>query len=229
LVFFRFGVAPARRLITILAVAAFAGGAGGAYADIDPASDVLPLQDVFLPYNPKVCPQLSTALRKLTARSKEAGYPVKVAVIASKRDLGGASTLFGDPKAYARFLAQELVTYAPDFGTTYGNPALLVAMPAGFGLDHGGAKAEKVMEGLSVSSFKPNDLARASLSAIPKLARAEGHRVALPKVRPGCSSSGGGTSVLFFIAPFALLLLVGLLAGSRRRPDQANPERYEAP
>jgi hypothetical protein len=220
-------VAPARRLIAILAVAAFAGGAGSAFADIDPASDVLPVQDVFLPYSPKVCPQLSTALRTLTARSKKAGYPIKVAVIASKRDLGGASTLFGDPKAYARFLAQELVTYAPDFGVTYDNPALLVAMPSGFGLDHGGAKAEKVIERLAVSSFKANDLARASLGAIPKLARAEGHRVAPPKVRPGCSSSGG-ISVLFFIAPFALLLLVGLVAGSRRRLAQANPGRDEA-
>jgi MYXO-CTERM domain-containing protein len=205
------------RLITILAAVAFAGGAGSAFADIDPASDVLPLQDVFLPYSPKVCPQLSTALRTLTARSKKAGYPVKVAVIGSKRDLGGASTLFGDPKAYARFLAQELVTYAPDSGTTYDNPALLVAMPAGFGLDHGGAKAEKAMEGFSISSFKPNDLARASLDAIPKLAKAEGHRVAAPRVQSGCASGGGGTSVLIFVAPVALLLLLGLVSASRRR------------
>jgi len=174
--------ASARQLITVFAVVAFAGGTGSAFADIDPASDVLPLQDVFLPYNPKVCTQLSTALRKLTARSRKAGYPVKVAVIASKRDLGGVSTLFGDPKAYARFLAQELVTYAPQVGTTYDNPPLLVAMPSGFGLDHGGAKAERVMEGLSISSFKPNDLAR-----------------------------------LIFIAPLAMLLLLGLVSASRRR------------
>ena len=90
--------ASARQLITVFAVVAFAGGTGSAFADIDPASDVLPLQDVFLPYNPEVCTQLSTALRKLTARSRKAGYPLKVAVIASKRDLGGASTLFGDPR-----------------------------------------------------------------------------------------------------------------------------------
>jgi hypothetical protein len=206
-----------KRLITPLAVMALVGGSGSAFADIDPASDVLPLQDVFLPYNQRVCPQLSAALRKLTARSKKAGYPVKVAVIASKRDLGGASALFGDPRAYARFLAQELVTYAPESGTTYDNPALLVAMPAGFGLDHGGAKADKAIEELSVSSLKPNDLARASLDAIPKLARAEGHIVAAPTVRSGCSSGGGGKSALFFGAPLALLLLAVLAAGLRRR------------
>jgi MYXO-CTERM domain-containing protein len=203
-----------------LALIALVGGSGSALADIDPASDVLPLQDVFLPYNPKVCSQLSAALRTLTARSKKAGYPVKVAVIASKGDLGGASVLFGDPQAYARFLAQELVTYAPESRTTYDNPALLVAMPTGFGLDHGGAKAEKAIEELAVSSFKPNDLARASLDAIPKLARAEGHDVAAPTVGPGCSSSGSsagsGGSALFFVAPFALLLLAALVAGSRR-------------
>jgi MYXO-CTERM domain-containing protein len=208
-----------RRLITLLVAIAFVGVPGSAFADIDPASDVLPLQDVFLPYNDKVCPQLSTALRKLTARSKKAGYPVKVAVIASKSDLGGASALFGNPQSYARFLAQELVTYAPESRTTYDNPALLVAMPTGFGLDHGGAKADKAIEELSVSSLKPNDLAHAALDAVPKLARAEGHAVAAPAVRPGCSSSAGsgGGSALFYAAPFALLLLAALLAGLHRR------------
>jgi hypothetical protein len=208
-----------KRLITFLAVTAFVGGSGTAFADIDPASDVLPLQDVFLPYNEKVCPQLSTALRELTARTKRAAYPVKVAVIASKGDLGGASALFGDPQAYARFLARELATYAPEVGTTYDNPALLVAMPAGFGLDHGGAKAEKAIQELSVSSLKPNDLARAALDAIPKLARAEGHTVAAPTVRPGCSSSsgGGGNFALFFGAPLAHLFIAALVTGLRRR------------
>jgi MYXO-CTERM domain-containing protein len=208
-----------KRLVAFLAVTALASGSGSAFADIDPASDVLPLQDVFLPYNEKVCPQLATALRKLTARSKRAGYPVKIAVIASKSDLGGASTLFGDPQAYARFLARELATYAPEVGTTYDNPALLVAMPAGFGLDHGGAKADKTIEELSVSSLKPNELARSSLDAIPKLARAEGHIVAAPTVRPGCSSSsgGGGNFALFFGVPLALLLIAALVTGLRRR------------
>jgi MYXO-CTERM domain-containing protein len=208
-----------KRLIALLAVIALVGGSGSALADLDPASDVLPLQDVFLPYNQKVCSQLSVALRKVTARSKRAGYPVKVAVIASKADLGGASALFGDPQAYAQFLARELVTYAPDSRTTYDNPALLVAMPTGFGLDHGGAKAEQALEELSVSSLKANDLARASLGAISKLARAEGHDLVAPTVGPGCSSGsggGGGNSALLFGAPLALLLLAALVAGSRR-------------
>jgi MYXO-CTERM domain-containing protein len=210
-----------RRSIALLVAIALTVGSGSAFADIDPASDVLPLQDVFLPYNNKVCPQLSTALKKVTARSKKAGYPVKVAVIASKGDLGGASALFGDPPAYARFLAQELVTYAPSIGATYDNPALLVAMPAGFGLDHGGAKGDKAIEELSVSSLKPNDVARSALDAIPKIARAEGHPVRAPAVRPGCTSGtgSGGDSPLLFIGPlFAALVLVAAFAALRRRP-----------
>jgi hypothetical protein len=206
-----------RLVILFAALALLAGWAPGALADVDPASDVLPLQNVFLPYKPKVCSELSSALRKLTFTSKKTGYPVKVAVIGSKSDLGGAAYLFGKPQSYAGFLAQELVTFSPDFGTVYANQALLVAMPGGFGLDHGGAKSERALKELSVpSGAKPNELVRASLNAIPKLARASGHSVVAPKVGSSCSESGG-TSVLIFIAPIAVLLLGGILVGSRSR------------
>jgi hypothetical protein len=211
----------ARRAIAFLAAVGAVGAlAASASADIDPASDVLPLQNVFLPYHPKVCTQLSGALRKLTARSVKAGYPVKVAVIGSKSDLGGASDLFGQPQEYARFLAQELRTFAPDFGATYGNQPLLIAMPGEWGLDHGGAKAEKLLNTLPIpDDAKPNDLVRAALNAIPKLARAEGHSLRAQRIASGCSE-GGGSSALIFIAPIALLLLAGLLA-SRIRPRRS--------
>jgi hypothetical protein len=213
------------RLLAVFAVAALlAGLVGSAQADIDPASDVLPLQNVFLPYKPKVCSELSNALRKLTATAKNNGYPVKVAVIGSKGDLGGAAYLFGKPTNYAQFLAQELITYSPDFGTTYGTQPLLVAMPSGFGVINGGrgTKPEEILKQVPIpSGAGPNELVRSSLNAIPKLAKAAGHPVATPVVGSSCSKSGGGTSVLIFVAPIAVLLVGGLLAGARLRPRRS--------
>jgi hypothetical protein len=209
-----------RLALCVALVALLAGVVAGARADIDPASDVLPLQNVFLPYKPKVCSELSGALRKLTATGKKAGYPVKVAIIGSKADLGGAAYLFGKPQDYAQFLANELVTYSPDFGTSFGKQPLLIVMPSGFGLVNVGnfGKAQKIVKGIPIRSpADPNQLVRAALTAIPKLAGAAGHPVAPPKVGSSCSK-GGGTSVLIFIAPIAVLLLGGVLAGSRLRP-----------
>jgi hypothetical protein len=210
----------ARRSIALFAAGAlFVALVGSADADIDPASDVLPLQDVFLPYKPKVCSGLSDSLRKLTKTSKDADYPIKVAVIGSKADLGGAASLFGKPQDYAQFLARELVTYSPDYGKSFGTEPLLTVMPAGFGIIGGGPNADKVLKEVPIpSGAKPNELVRASLNVIPKLAQAAGHPVAAPKVAASCSKSGGGTSVVIFIAPIAVLLVGGLLAGSRLRP-----------
>ena len=41
--------------------------------------------------------------------SKRRGFPLKVAVIARRADLGAIPSLFGQPREYARFLGQEKV------------------------------------------------------------------------------------------------------------------------
>jgi hypothetical protein len=212
----------AGRLIALFGSAALlASLVGSARADIDPASDILPVQNVFLPYKPKVCSELSGALRNLTVSSKKAGYPVKVAVIHSKADLGGAAYLFGQPQGYAQFLAQELRVFSPDFGTQYGEKPVLIAMPVGFGIFNGGDKAEKVLKGVPIPrGADPNALVRASIAAIPKLAQAAGHPVAAPKLPSSCST-GGGTSVLIYIAPIAVLLIGGVIARSSIRPRRS--------
>ena len=62
------------------------GALSVAYADIDPASDVLLTQDVFVPYQPEVCSEVKGALREATRRSRAAGYPLKVALIGSRSE-----------------------------------------------------------------------------------------------------------------------------------------------
>jgi hypothetical protein len=122
-----------RKLLVLIAVVAAAALRGAvASADVDPASDVLLLQDVFLPYNPKVCSGVADSLRNEAKTSKKAGYPIKVAVIGSRADLGGAPQLFNKPTEYAKFLGNELGVYGPGVGRNYStNLSLLIVMPKG--------------------------------------------------------------------------------------------------
>src|SRR5207302_3391552 len=105
--------APKAVIALMLSAAIWVSFGSSATADIDPASDVLLLQDVFLPYNPKVCSQLADTLRKLTKQTKDNGFPLKVAIIASQNDLGGATKLWGNTYGYSIFLGQELGIYGP--------------------------------------------------------------------------------------------------------------------
>ena len=94
-----------------------------------PDGDVLPTLDVFLP-NPTPSGAVSGPLRRLVASANTGDDRLKVAVIASRTDLGSVPVLFGKPAAYARFLGLELRTlYAG---------VLIVVMPAGIGVYDGG-------------------------------------------------------------------------------------------
>ena len=116
-------------LISLMAALA-AGLATGAWADADPASDMLYTGDVFLPYEP-VSPAVAGELRSTVRNARAGGKPIKVAVIATKRDLGGVPTLFGNPLYYARFLGAELQFLY--------SGKLLVVMPQGAALSERGS------------------------------------------------------------------------------------------
>src|SRR5207302_1264602 len=66
----------------------------------------------------------------VTRRARRAGKPIKVAVIASPRDLGGVPSVFGNPTYYARFLGAELQFLYKG--------KLLIVMPQGAGLSEDG-------------------------------------------------------------------------------------------
>lgn len=217
-----------RRLAFLIAAAAVALSVPSARADIDPASDVLLNQNVFLPYRPKVCPQLEKPLVKLTEQAAEAGYPIKVAIIGSQADLGGAAQYFGEPQEYAEFLGSELgISSAHGRGLRI-NRSLLTVMPDGFGFHRSGRAPDVsgVVGDLSApEGGHPNDLARAAITALPKLALAARRPVPIPDVSSsGCSGSGGSSAVVFAV-PIGLLLLaaaiVGLVARQRASPPGA--------
>jgi hypothetical protein len=98
-----------------------------AYADGDPASDVLASQRLFLPTDANVPIREQLQLSALLSESAHKGYPLRVAIVGTAGDLGSVTQLWRQPGAYAHFLGSELALIY--HGT------VLVVMPNGYGVD----------------------------------------------------------------------------------------------
>ena len=151
----------------LLAVAAAAALCVGlARADGDPASDTLVFTNAYLPAHAPSKANADALLAQIAA-AYSAGYRVKVAVVASRYDLGAIPSLFGKPSTYARFLGEELVGI-------YVGP-LLIVMPNGYGIYDGGrstAAESAVLATLAKpASMKPDDLTTAATAAVGELLR----------------------------------------------------------
>lgn len=184
-----------------------------ARADGDPASDVLLGENVFYPYTPPVTASLTKTLNAEAAAAAKAGFPIKVALIASPVDLGVIPDLFNKPQKYAEFLDQEI-----SFQT---KQPLLVVMPAGLGAAGLPPAAQKAVTTLTHPAGKQStDLAAAALPAIRKLAAAAGHPL---KGSGSGSGSGAGSSstVILIVLIVAALAVIGRLLANRRRRARA--------
>jgi hypothetical protein len=181
-------------LVLLLAPAA-------ALADGDPASDVLLSQDVFFPYT-QISPQLERQLYATSAQARRAGYPIKVALIASPSDLGVVPALFGKPRAYARFLSAELAGVV--------RTPVLVVMPAGLGLAaQGQGRSQAGLAQIKPSGSSADALATAAMSAVPRLAAAAGRPL------PASSASSGGPASSATVRRALIEMLgIALLAGA---------------
>lgn len=191
--------------------------APAARANADPASDVLYTENVFLPYGNDVPESLARELTEATAGAKKAGYPIKVAVIASKNDLGLIYTLWLQPKLYAPFLGRELLFLYRD--------TLIVVLPNGFGVfrDNQPVEREEALLATIKTGEGATRLAQAALVAVRRLAAASGHPI-------GSSSGGFFTLDRILIAVGALVLLSVLVLGgreARRRRLKLGPEQQE--
>jgi hypothetical protein len=159
-----------RRLVIVVAVAACVF-AGEARANGDPASDFLPVTNVFLSLTKADQHSSGRKLLALTTDAATKKFPLKVAVIATPTDLGLIQSLWKKPQPYADFLARELVAYARFHGT------LVVAMPNGFGLHGPGATpvAKRALAALPKPSTQNVDqLGDATVEAVQKVSDANG-------------------------------------------------------
>jgi hypothetical protein len=185
-----------------------------ARADGDPASDVLATQPLFLPADAGVSFAHENQLNGTLTRAASAGFPMRVAIIASRSDLGSVTALWRQPQTYAQFLGEELsLLYR---GT------LLVVMPNGFGL-YGPARAvaagQSALAGLHPAAGGPV-LATAALSAVQRVAAAAGHPVTVPAAAAATPAAAGGSSaipILVFVLGVALIA-VAWTASLRARP-----------
>ena len=111
----------------LAAVVALAFLAPAALADGDPASDYLLSQSSFLsPFDGHIPAAQQKRIVAMLQSAKEQGFPLKLALISTRYDLGAVPILYKKPQTYAKFLAQEDYYFWKD--------ELLVVMPNGYGL-----------------------------------------------------------------------------------------------
>jgi MYXO-CTERM domain-containing protein len=207
-------------VLLLLALAATNSWVASSWADGDPASDVLPVKDVFFPYEPNVSPALEAATEKTVHAAGATGFQLKVAIIGTALELGLVQNLWGQPQAYAQFLDREISFNEPR--------KLLVVMPAGFGVVP--ASLAGALASMRVDTRHRSDgLTRSALLAVVALARSQGHPIATPSLSPS-SSSSSPPAVLVFGLPVALLALAGLgvVRRSRSRPPEHPPDPDDA-
>ena len=176
-----------------------------ARADADPASDILYTQRIYLPFfGEKVSPKNATVLKQTVDKAWSKGYKIKVALIATRNDLGGVFQLWQKPQTYADFLGRELVFLYKG--------KLITVMPDGMGVYQykTDVSGEKQIVGKIKVDPSADGMANAATLAVAKLAGFK--PPPLPSVSGG-GSGGGGTPVWEFvvIAVGGLALLAAML------------------
>jgi hypothetical protein len=197
----------------VLFAALFLIAAPLARADGDPASDVLITQDVFLPYGEGIPIKAGEALTATVAEANKAGFRIKVAVIASRTDLGLIQSLWRKPTLYAPFLGRELLFIY--------RQTLVIVMPNGFGVFRNN---ENVSRETAVLARVPIGAGSAGLAAamtegVRKLSAAAGH----PLAASGGGSGGSGwlDRVLIGVGAAILLAVLAVLGQTFRRRRSA--------
>ena len=201
--------------IAWLAIVATTVAPTTALADGDPASDELIGANVFYPFSPPVAAGLQKTLNSETAAATHVHFPIKVALIASPADLGAIPSLFAKPQQYADFLDQE-ISFA---GTT---TLLLVVMPNGYGVQGLNDPATAVVTTLKPpAGSRSDDLARAAIAAVTKLAAAAGHPISTGSGGSDAAAGDSSTEIGIGALVFAAFLLSAAVLWLRHRQCEA--------
>jgi hypothetical protein len=200
--------------MTALAAALIAAGTlvPTASADGDPASDYLLVQKVFYPIDVKVPAEPKARLTALVEAANRARFAVRVALIASRYDMGSVTSLYRKPRTYARFLGTEI-------SFVY-KQRLLVVMPNGFGFNwpnHPTGAANAVLSRIPIRPGVTGML-DAAQTAVQRLASAAGFKVA-PPTDVATGGRGGSHNSVAIIAAVcaALVVAAGAVLALRRR------------
>jgi hypothetical protein len=197
-------------------------GPGRALADGDPASDVLTETPVYVPADAGIPAARQAQLLKLVREAASRGYPLRVALIAHRSDLGSIGALWNQPNVYSGFLGTEL--------SLVFHGTLLVVMPNGYGVDVVGepgaaAKTQAAaapLIGLASGAGGGAALADSAISAARRVTRAAGIRLTVPRATATATGSSGGVDV---IAWAGLAVGIAVLAAAWTASVRARPVR----
>lgn len=206
-----------------------------ARADGDPGSDVLVYQPLFLAADSGISVSEQVQLGNLIHRADRAGFPVRVAIIAKRDDLGSVTPLWQRPQTYARYLGIEL-------SLAY-KGRLLVVMPNGLGFNwpgHAALPSYRILD--HIRSGGGAQLVNATQQAITRLAVAAGihltngaqtatrsHDRASLEPAPGTvrSASTSTRAIAFIVLGLlaALIVVVRVVYGRHRKAVAARAHR----
>jgi hypothetical protein len=207
------------RRLTLLLLLASLAAAPAAYADGDPASDYLLGRQTFVPPDAGISSADKAQLDALVEGARRGGYTIRVAIIASRYDLGSITVLDRQPANYAHFLSQELKFLY--------RKRVLTVMTNGYGIARNGKPLpaeQKVLDRLPppTATHGPG-LAGAAARAVRALAANAGVRIKPAPIEKRRSSGDTTMRDRIVIACTALVLL-GLAAAFtylRRRRSTA--------
>jgi hypothetical protein len=200
-----------------------------AWADGDPASDVLADQTVFIPAGRGIPAVEQARLQEVVRTAARNGVPVRVALIAARSDLGAVTQLWRQPAQYARFLGTEL---SDVFSGT-----LIVVMPNGYGVwivGHAASGAALQRAGASLIGAplagSGPETAAAAVVAVRRVAAADGHPLPAPTVAAAAVRSSGGIGPVAWavLAAGALMIAAAWTASLRAVPPRGRGESAAA-
>lgn len=210
---------PVRRaaILVLVGAAACLSFPVGVRAHGDLASEYLVDHSVFLPVRAKPHRDAVERLATIVREADNAGFRVKVALIAQPTDLGSLIDLYRKPQRYAEFLRLDL-------GLVYGD-GLLVVMPNGFGYagkegPDGGLR--RTLAGVPAPGRDPTRQVEAATLAVRRLAAAAGHQLGSPQ---GTGSSESADRITIAAAVLAALALAsGISLFRRQRQTRTDSE-----
>jgi hypothetical protein len=199
-----------RRALVVASLVVACALAGTARADGDPASDYLYGLKVFLPFDVKIPKERQREFMSFVETANRSGYAIRVAVIGSSYDLGSVTSLWRQPRTYARFLGAELqFVYAK---------RLLIVMPNGFGIYWKGHAVDREYAVLSKIPIENSaaGLVDAAQTAVSRLAAASGVKV--KRTAPATVPDGGHSRTVIILAAVAAVAVAVLARLALRRP-----------
>lgn len=201
-----------RRALLVTAIVAALACVPTALADGDPASDYLLSQQTFLPFDANIPAATSERLAGVVRNANQNGYRIRIAVIATRYDLGAVTALWKQPKTYASFLAAEIAF-------VYKGP-LLIVMPNGLGFHAPGGATKAGYRELAGVRPAPgiSGLMTAAVSGVEKLAAAHGIQARPPAAAPPTKRShGNGTGILIAVVGGVVAAVLVLASFAYRR------------